>query len=1136
MAYQSQRKSKLSKLVKKGVSISLVLSMFAGIEQAFAITSVNGETIVASSNQQVSMKDGTILHAWCWSFNAIKENMAAIKEAGYTSVQTSPINAVVVGNGGDKKFTEQWYYHYQPTAYTIGNYQLGTEAEFIEMNRVAEQYGIKIIVDAVLNHTTSDYKKVSSEITSITKWNRGNNEIENWKSRWEVTQKSLLGLWEWNTQNPEVQQYLLKFLKNAVADGADGFRYDAAKHIELPGEYPNEFGSNFWNVILNNGTEFQYGEVLQDNISRDADYANLMSITASQYGHSIRDMLRNRNVHAGNLGNYQAGVDPSKLVLWVESHDTYANGKTDSESESAWMSDEDLKLGWAMITARAKGTPLFFSRPVGGGNGVRFPEQTKMGDAGSNLYKDPTIVAVNKFHNAMVGQSEYIRNPNGDTTVAMIERGTQGAVIANLSDSEKSLNTETKLANGTYKDQISGKTYTVSNGRLSGSIARRSVLVLTNGESFDNLASLSVQGYQEGSHTFLTDTLNLTLQTSNTSEATYSVNNGAPIKFENGKVITIGSQVQFGETVTVTLSAKNTKGQTVQSVYRFTKEDPNANTTIYFDNPENWNQVYAYMYSGTDTVLLNKWPGTAMSKDSATGYYTITVPNSFISKGAKVLFTNNQGAQYPQNVGFEVNSNGLYSRDGFVKVVEKQITVPAVLGLKGQTTTEITITDAIELILQASHVTDATYQMNDGDAVSFNDGDKLTLGQDLKNGESLRLTLSAKDSAGELVTKVYSITKKVEEPATQTTIRFENPDKWTDVFVYMYNAKGEKLLGAWPGTKMEKDGTGLFAVTLPTSYETDGVKVLFSNNKGAQYPQSIGFEFKSGGTYSKDGLVAEQPSSEFKEESEELPIPFETQYVDNPELEKGQKVTRLEGQDGVKTITYRSEYIGGQLVAKTKISETVSKEPVTQVVEVGTKVPDIEQQIANRVYFNNSQGWSKVYAYVYDNKGVPLVGNWPGKEMSQDEYGYYIELGEEFAGGKVIFNNPDTKVQFPAQNKPGYDLELGQVYEIDGSHRAVLPEPVAEGFTRITFENPGGWSAANVYAYYGNPIQMPLGAWPGQAMLKDSKGHFYIDLPEEYANSNVKLLFNKPNSTIQFPVSVGFDFKADGHYTKDGLK
>ena len=125
MAYQSQIKSKLSKLVKKGVSISLILSMFAGIEQAFAITSVNGETIVASSNQQVSMEDGTILHAWCWSFNTIKENMAAIKEAGYTSVQTSPINAVVVGNGGDKKFTEQWYYHYQQPPIRLVTISLG---------------------------------------------------------------------------------------------------------------------------------------------------------------------------------------------------------------------------------------------------------------------------------------------------------------------------------------------------------------------------------------------------------------------------------------------------------------------------------------------------------------------------------------------------------------------------------------------------------------------------------------------------------------------------------------------------------------------------------------------------------------------------------------------------------------------------------------------------------------------------------------------------------------------------------------------------------------------------------------------------------------------------------------------------
>ena len=68
------------------------------------------------------MKEGTVLHAWSWSFNTIKDNMQAIKDAGYTSVQTSPINQVVVGNGGNKSL-KNCYYQYQPTLHTIGNYQ-----------------------------------------------------------------------------------------------------------------------------------------------------------------------------------------------------------------------------------------------------------------------------------------------------------------------------------------------------------------------------------------------------------------------------------------------------------------------------------------------------------------------------------------------------------------------------------------------------------------------------------------------------------------------------------------------------------------------------------------------------------------------------------------------------------------------------------------------------------------------------------------------------------------------------------------------------------------------------------------------------------------------------------------------------
>lgn len=928
---KKRKKKSFKKLLFKS---TLILTLF-GTAILVKDTNVYSETSSASSHSEVSMKDGTILHAWCWSFNTIKDNMAAIKDAGYTSVQTSPINAVVAGKGGDKSLSN-WYYQYQPTLYTIGNYQLGTEAEFIEMNRVAEEYGIKIIVDAVLNHTTSDYNQVDAYIKSIPNWTRGNTQIRNWNDRYDVTQNSLLGLYEWNTQSYEVQQYLLKFLKNAVADGADGFRYDAAKHIELPGEY----GSNFWNVILNNGSEFQYGEVLQDSISKDASYANLMSITASNYGRQIRDALHDRRINSGNLGNYQAAVDPSNLVLWVESHDTYAN----DDQESTWMSDEDLKLGWAMITARAKGTPLFFSRPVGGGNGTRFTGQSRIGDAGSNLYKDKSVVAVNKFNNAMIGESEYIRNPSGDEQVVMIERGNKGTVIVNLVSNEKNINSETKLANGTYIDKVSGKAFTVANNRITGNVPARSVVVLYNVE--DNKASASISGYNEGNNT-ITSATELTLKTSDAKKATYQINKGNEVTFKDGDKVRIGDDLEVGQSVTITLTITDTADKVSSKTYTFTKEDPNAKTSLYFDNPDNWTDVYAYMYT---------------SKDS-------------------------------------------------------------------------------------------------------------------------------------------------------------------------------KLLGAWPGTKMTKDSSGRFTISVPKSYVTDGAKVLFTNNQGAQYPQNVGFELKANGIYSKNGLTGTASTVEYKEVTEQASIPFDTKTVENAELAKGTSRTVTEGKDGVKEITFKVTYTDGVETARQTISETVVTEPITKVVEVGSKVDQSEvSEFANRVYFKNTQNWNKVFAYVYDSKGNPVAGTWPGKEMQKDDYGYYLELSEDLVGGRIIFNNPDTKVQYPAQNKAGYEIELGHIYDINGNHETVGNDNLSEGMTRITFENPGGWDAANVYAYYGNPVQMPLGAWPGKEMQKSSQGNFYIDLPEDYATSSVKLIFNKTNSSIQFPTSVGFDFVLKSSYNKSGLK
>ena len=70
------------------------------------------------------IKHGAILQTWCWSFNTIKEKLPEIKAAGYTAIQTSPIQECRIGeNNKDYSLDlRNWYYTYQPVDFKIGNY------------------------------------------------------------------------------------------------------------------------------------------------------------------------------------------------------------------------------------------------------------------------------------------------------------------------------------------------------------------------------------------------------------------------------------------------------------------------------------------------------------------------------------------------------------------------------------------------------------------------------------------------------------------------------------------------------------------------------------------------------------------------------------------------------------------------------------------------------------------------------------------------------------------------------------------------------------------------------------------------------------------------------------------------------
>ncbi|MBE6924441.1 MAG: type I pullulanase, partial [Ruminococcaceae bacterium] len=60
-----------------------------------------------------------------------------------------------------------------------------------------------------------------------------------------------------------------------------------------------------------------------------------------------------------------------------------------------------------------------------------------------------------------------------------------------------------------------------------------------------------------------------------------------------------------------------------------------------------------------------------------------------------------------------------------------------------------------------------------------------------------------------------------------------------------------------------------------------------------------------------------------------------------------------------------------------------------------------------KLYFKNTDGWSKVYGYVWDSKGNPQMGSWPGTALSADSNGLYVlEVNYTTGTGlNFIFNN-----------------------------------------------------------------------------------------------------------------------------------
>lgn len=462
-----------------------------------ALCSFHGESKDRVTHNPDAVNTESILHVWSWNFDNIGKNMKQIADAGFTMIQTSPVQECYNPEGGSKKLFDEnegyWYYYYQPTDWKIGNQILGSRDQMKAMMDSAAKYDIKVIVDVLPNHTAFDIDAVSDDFYKAVGGrdkmyhSNGLQPVRDYNDRLECTLWGSGGLPDVNTENPDFQKYYMEFVNDLLSLGVKGFRYDTAKHIGVHSDpVDSDAGvkeNDFWDVATGRkavkGVQlavpyddlFVYGEVLQDRNVPEKEYADYFGQTASSYGHVLREMLEKRSANGIDIINWHHSAAPEFLTTWVESHDTYANAH-----ESAGLTDDQIRTGWVFLTARQNGTPLFFSRPAGSTR-TAFWGDNILGAAGNDEYFHPEVVAVNKFRSAMDGQKEKIEiSENGE--VLLVNRGKKGAALINLSTSANKIDLPTTLPNGTYTDRVYGKEFKVKNGRLIGFLAPERTYIL----------------------------------------------------------------------------------------------------------------------------------------------------------------------------------------------------------------------------------------------------------------------------------------------------------------------------------------------------------------------------------------------------------------------------------------------------------------------------------------------------------------------------------------------------------------------------------------------------------------------------------------------------------------------------------
>ena len=463
--------------------------------------------------------------------------------------------------------------------------------------------------------------------------------------------------------------------------------------------------------------------------------------------------------------------------------------------------------------------------------------------------------------------------------------------------------TFTDCPDGTYTDVVTGKTYTGSTitvdapatqGQLrvlvkdwkGGQIGEDGPFIYNEAPKSKSEADQAYDGHEEDGTTWVEPQTNefglkfsqnggtfrtntVTVEVSLSGKATsgwFQVEGKDKVELAPGetKTFTIGEDMNFKQSKTVTWYAKNDKSEKNGSV-SFTKVDPNASITVYV-KADNAPTIYAWVPGTPAKELTGAWHGQTMDGPEEIGgvnywYKTFDGVESF-----NVILNNGNDKQSSDITGITGDIYLEYDGGSSVKTLDAPVNTTAKVTLSpngGDFEKTISVTATL-----SDNAKSGWYKIGDGEQVALTPGKPVTftLGADMMEGESKTVTWSATNAEGVAKTGSATFNKKKEVVIPTPTgifAYFLAPSDWNQVDCWAWNNSENFTGGNWPGvacTKIgvKKNGLDVWMWKYDGDLTTAPTMIIF-NNGGGQQTKDLKFE--NGAVYNLAGKTNESVST-----------------------------------------------------------------------------------------------------------------------------------------------------------------------------------------------------------------------------------------------------------------------------------